>query len=234
MFIQTWGEVFTASLQGLWRGFIDFVPGLLIAIILFIIGWVLGSLLSKIISQIITSLKIDKFFQSIGTDELMQKSGMKLNIGNFVGEIVKWATIIVFFMASLSFLGLSDVTSFLGGTVLMYLGQVLIAVIVLVIGFMVANLVRQVVTAAVMAVNGPSAQLIGSIARYAVIIFAFAIALPKILVLDQNTFFGVLASFIQPIVWGAALALALAFGLGGKEAAARAIEKFRSHTSTNK
>ena len=62
----TWGDVFNASLQDLWWGFIQFVPKLVIAIVFFVIGWVLGSLISKAFEQVISALKIDKLFESVG------------------------------------------------------------------------------------------------------------------------------------------------------------------------
>ena len=77
MFIQTWGEVFSASLQGLWLGFINFVPSLILAIIIFIIGWVVGSVVGRALAQVIDAIKIDKLFESIGGTKLFEKAGFK-------------------------------------------------------------------------------------------------------------------------------------------------------------
>ena len=76
MFIQTWGEVFSASLQGLWLGFVSFVPSLILAIIIFIIGWVVGSVVGRAIAQVIEAVKLDKLFDSIGATRLFEKAGM--------------------------------------------------------------------------------------------------------------------------------------------------------------
>ena len=92
MFIQTWGEVFGASLQNLWWGFINFVPNLIVAIIVFIVGWVVGSVVGKAIEQVISALKIDSLFKSAGAEEVLSRAGFKLNVGGFLGGLVKWFT----------------------------------------------------------------------------------------------------------------------------------------------
>jgi hypothetical protein len=231
MFIQSWGGNLGNSLLSVWYGFMSFVPSLLGAIILFIIGWVVGSVVGKAVAQVIGALKVDKLFESAGAHEVMNRTGMRLNVGGFIGGLVKWLIIIAFLMASLQILNLTEVTAFLSGSVLSYLGGVLIAVLILIIGFVVANFVKQVVVVSAKAMNAPSANFLGSLARYAVIVFAFAIALPKILVLDSAIFFNLLISLIQPLIWAFALAFALAFGLGGKDVAARAVEKFSKEMS---
>ncbi len=227
MLISTWGEVFSGSLQNLWFGFISFVPSLLVAVVIFIIGWVVGSVVSKAISQVVGALKIDKLFQSAGADDLLARAGMKLNVGNFIGSLVKWFVIVVFLMTSLEILGLTQVNDFLREAVLYYLPKVVIAALVLVIATVIADLMKKIVSGSAMAANVKSAKMLGSIARYAIWIFAFIIALSEL---------GIAATFMQVLFTGliAMLAIAggLAFGLGGKEAAARAINKVSNDMSS--
>lgn len=220
MLIQTWGEVFSQSLVGLWYGFISFVPGLLGAIILFIVGWVVGSIIGKAITQLVAVLKVDKLFESAGANEFMRRAGLKLNVSGFIGGLVKWFIIVVFLMASLQIIGLTQVNDFLREAVLYYLPKVVIASLVLVIATVLADAMRKVVRASAQAANIRSANMLGSITLYAIWIFAFIIALSEL---------GIATAFMQILFTGfiAALAIAggLAFGLGGKEAASRAVEK---------
>ena len=226
MFIQPWGEAFSGSLMNLWFGFMSFVPNLLGAIILFILGWVVGAVIGKVISQVIAALKIDQLFASAGANDLIEKAGMKLNVGGFIGGLVKWFIIVVFLMASLEILGLTQVNEFLKEAVLFYLPKVFIAALVLVIATVIAETIKQIVTASAKAANISSANLLGSISRYAIWIFAFIIALSEL---------GIATAFMQILFTGliAMLALAggLAFGLGGKEVAARSVEKFSREIS---
>src|SRR3990167_4039417 len=81
----TWGDVFNASLQDLWFGFVMFAPKLVVAVALFILGWFLGSVVARALEQVFMALKVDKLFTSIGADDFFRKAGMNLNTGHFVG-----------------------------------------------------------------------------------------------------------------------------------------------------
>jgi len=228
MFINTWGEVFTTSLQSLWVGFVSFVPNLIIAIIVFIVGWMVGSLIGKAVAQLIGALKVDKLFESAGAHDVMNRMGMKLNVGGFLGAIVKWFIIVVFLMTSLEVLHLTQVNDFLREVVLNYLPNVVIAALILIIASVVADAMRKIVSGSAKAANVRNANLMGSIARYAIWIFAFIIALSEL---------GIASTFMQVLFTGliAMLAIAggLAFGLGGKEAASRTIEHFRGEMGSH-
>ena len=220
MYINTWAEVFSASLQGLWLGFVQFVPNLVFAIIVFIIGWAVGTLVSKAISQVFAALKVDKLFRSLGTEDFLSRAGFKLNVGNFIGEIVKWFIVLVFLMTSFEILELTKVTDFLKEVVLGYLPQVIIASLILVVATVVADAASRVVSGTAKASNIASANMLGTVTYYAIWTFALIIALSEL---------GVAPVFMQTLFSGiiAMLAIAggLAFGLGGKEAASRTIEK---------
>lgn len=220
MFIQTWGEVFSGSLQDLWYGFMSFVPNLLGAIILFIIGWVIGSILGRAIDQLIVTLKIDKLLSSTGLEKSFQKAGLRINVGKFFNLVVKWFIILVFLMASLQTLGLTQVNDFLRESVLFYLPQVVIAAFVLVIATFLATAMKKIIVASAKAASVSSANFLGSLVYYAIWIFAIIIALSEL---------GIAAQFMQILFTGliAMLAIAggLAFGLGGREVAGRTIEK---------
>ena len=144
--------------------------------------------------------------------------------GAFIGGVVKWFIIVVFLVASLDILQLTAVTDFLKTDVLGYLPNVIVAALVLVIATIIADFMGKVVTASAKAGNVRSANFLGTLTRYAIWIFAFIIALGEL---------GIAAAYMQILFTGlvAMLAIAggLAFGLGGKEAAARSIEHLRDH-----
>lgn len=215
----TWGEVFNASLQNLWFGFVQFAPRLIVAVVFFVIGWVLGSLIAKAIEQVFNSLKIDSLFKSIGAENFFRKAGVNLNSGHFVGEVIRWFVIIVFLLPSLNLVGLYDVSSFLSNSVLGFLPQVVIAAFVLIIAALVSDGLSKVVLATAKAMNLKAASMLATVAKYAVWIFAIIIALGKVGLGDYMSilFTGIVAML--------ALGGALAFGLGGKDHAARFISK---------
>ncbi len=226
MLIQNWGEIFSSSLQGLWVGFVNFVPSLILALIIFIVGWAIGSIVGKAIAQVVNALKVNKLFESMGFKDALAKGGFRLDIGMFLGEIVKWFIVVVFLMTALEILGLNQVNNFLQNVVLGYLPQVFIAAIILVIATVVSDAVRRVVEGSAKAMGVRSARMAGAVAKWAIWIFAFIIVLSEL---------GIAPAFMQILFTGiiAMLAIAggLAFGLGGKEAAAKAIEKVKVSVS---
>jgi hypothetical protein len=221
----TWSDVFTQSLQSLWWSFVQFTPKLILAVVFFIIGWFLGSLISKAIEQVFHSLKIDSLFASVGADSFLRRAGMNLNTGHFVGEVVRWFVIIVFLLPSLNLVGLYDVSSFLRNDVLGYLPQVIIAAFVLIIAAVVSDALGKAVLAAGKSMNLKAANMLGTVAKYSVWVFAFIIALGK---LGLGGYMSILFSGIIAML---ALGGALAFGLGGKDAAARLISKLGEEVS---
>lgn len=228
MFIQQWGDVFTSSLQGLWIGFVNFVPKLIFAILIFIIGWTIGAVVSRALAQVINALKINKLFETIGAKSVLDKAGFKLDVGAFIGEIAKWFIVLVFLIASLDVLNLDQVNLFLREVVLGYLPRVFIAALLLVIATLVSDAIRRLVEGSAKAMGVHSARMAGSIAKWAIWIFVTIIVLSEL---------GIAPAFMQILFTGivAMLALAggLAFGLGGKDAASRVVQKMRDSVASH-
>ena len=220
MVVNTWSEVLVASFQDLWRGVAAFVPNLIIAILIVIIGWALGSLIGRIVSQVFKSIRVDDALRKAGVDELVNRGGVNLNSGNFVGGLVKWFIIIVFLIAAFDVLGLSQVTLFLQQVALVYLPQVIVAVLVLLVAGVLGDVMQKVVVTSAMTAEIKSAGLLGSITKWSIWVFAILVALSQL---------GIAAGFIQTLFTGFVIALALgvglSFGLGGQEAASKMIEK---------
>jgi hypothetical protein len=221
----TWGDVFSQSFQSLWWSFIQFVPRLIVAIVFFVVGWVLGALISKAIEQVFKSLKIDSLFRSVGVENFLKKAGTNLNSGYFVGEVVKWFVIVVFLLPSLALVGLTDVSSFLTDTVLGYLPQVIIAVFVLIIAAIISEALGKTVLATAKAMNLKAANMLGTLTKYAVWVFAIIIALGK---LGLGDYMSILFTGIVAML---ALGCAIAFGLGAKDAAGRLIARLGEEVS---
>jgi small-conductance mechanosensitive channel len=217
--IENWGEVFTRSLQDLWYGVASFVPNLILALVIFAIGWVLALLIEKLVESLFKALKVDAALKSAGMEDVVKRAGHNLNSGLFVGAFVKWFIIIVFLMASFDVLKLNQVNGFLRDVV-NYLPTVIVAILILMVAVVVANAMQKLVVASSRAANIKSAELLGRITKWAIWIFAILTALFNL---------GIAPALIQTVVMavfaGLALAIGLAFGLGGKDAAQKMIEK---------
>ena len=226
MLLNTWGEVLTLSFQNLWVGVVNFVPNLVIAVIILILGWLVGALLGRAIWQVFKSLKVDDALRRTGLESFVRRGGLDLDSGAFVGGLVKWFVIVIFLVAALDVLGLSQVNFFLQDVVLGYLPRVLAAALVLLAAGVIGDVTGRVVITAAKTAGIESAHFAGAIAKWAIWIFAVLVALSHL---------GIAAAFSQTLFTGVviaiSLALGLSFGLGGQEAAARFIERLRGEMS---
>ena len=223
MIVTQSANVIQSSFADLWFTVVQYLPAILAAVIVFVIGWIVGTILYRVVVEIVKVLRIDEVMKAAGLDDAARTAGFKLDVGQFLGTLVMWFVVIVFLVASLDILGLNRVTIFLQQVVLLDLPQVIVAVLILILAAVVAEVVKGLVSGSARAVGAHGANLAGSVAKWAIWLFAILAVLNQL---------GVATEFVQTLFTGLIVALALAFGLafglGGKEAAARTIEKIRS------
>ena len=218
-------EILLDSLKSIWDSFIGFFPTLLAALIVFIVGWLISVFLGKLANRIVKLIKLDILLMRLGFKTALTKAKLNLDSGKFFEELVKWFFIVVFLMTAADILGLEQVTLFLQA-ILLYLPNVIVAAVILLAAAIISRFMQRLIIASAKAAGLLSALSIGAIVKWAILIFGFIIALTQL---------GIAANLIQTIVIGliAMLALAggLAFGLGGKEQAARLLEKIKQDLS---
>jgi hypothetical protein len=142
---------------------------------------------------------------------------------------VKWFVILVFFVAALNVLQLTQVSIFLQSIVVGYLPNVIIAVLILLAGAVIAQAAEGVIAGSARAAGIVAAGFVGTLARWAIWIFAILTALYQLQIATA-----ILQTLFTGVVVGLALAFGLAFGLGGQEAAARFIEKTRAEMQSHR
>jgi hypothetical protein len=211
------------SFSDLWYTVMQFLPAILASVIIFVIGWIVGVILYRVVVEIVRVLRINEALRSAGMDDAAKAAGVHLDVGHLLGTLVQWFVVLVFLVAALDILGLTRVTIFLQTVVLLYLPQVIVAALILILGAIVAELVKGLVAGSARAAGAHGANLAGAVAKWAIWVTAVLAALNQL---------GVATEFVQTLFTGiviaASLAFGLAFGLGGKEAAARTIERVRS------
>lgn len=226
MMFNTWSDALYLSFQNLWSALVLFIPNIVVAFIILILGWVIGIAVGSWVATLVRALKIDKALQSIGFDEVMAKTGHKLNSGAFLGAVVKWFIIITFLVSSVNILGLSVVNDFLRQVVLIFVPNIMVAIFILFITAMVGEFLSRFVAASTRASGVGSANLLGAITKWAIWLFGLIAAMTQIgiaAVLFQTIFIGLVAML--------AIAGGLAFGLGGRDAAARLIARTSDNLS---
>lgn len=212
----------------LWDSVVDYLPQVIGAIVVFFVGIVIAVVLSKAIVKVIAVLGIDQLAGKLDITSQFEKAGIRLHIGQLLGWIVKWFFIIVSLIAATDILGWEQVTSYLQQVVL-YIPNVIIAVIILLAGILLGNFVSRVVKSAVSAAQLESASFLSGIAKWAILVFTFMAALVQLQIapdLIQVLFTGLVAML--------ALAGGLAFGLGGREHASRVLDRLRRDISSEK
>lgn len=223
MIVTQSANVIQTSFIDLWYTVAQALPWILAAVIVFVIGWIVGTILYRVVVEVVKVLRIDDALKAAGLNEAARSAGFNLEIGRFLGTLVMWFVMIVFLVAALDILGLSRVTIFLQQVVLLYLPQVIVAVLILILAAVVAEVVKGLVTGSARAFGAETGNLAGSVAKWAIWLFAVIAALTQLGIATE-----MLQTLFTGIVVAIALAFGLSFGLGGKEAAARAIERVQS------
>lgn len=218
-------DIIRNSLLTLWGNVAGFLPQLVAAIVVFLVGWLVAVLIAKIAWHLIKSVQLDRALESLGFGKVWERSGYKLNSPFFFYELVKWFFVIVFLMAATDILGLSQVTEFLS-TVVFYLPNVFVAAFVLLIGVLVSKFLEGVVRGSVKAAELASGNFLGALAKWSVLIFSWLVALDQLNVAGE-----IIRIIVMGVVAAGAVALGLAFGLGGRDHADDFLTKLRKKIS---
>ncbi|MAF81052.1 hypothetical protein CL628_03500 [bacterium] len=227
--VASWGDAIVGSLREIWLGFIGFIPNLVAAVVVFFVGWAISVAVGRLVEKLLVILRINQAFENIkGLKDAAGRAGLKINIPLLIGEIVKWFLILVTLLAATDILGLEDVAAFLR-QVLGYIPNVVVAALILVIATVLANFVYRTVQASVDAAGFSGGGAVAAIAKWAIIIFAFMAALSQL-----NVAVALIQTILTAIFAMLALAGGLAFGLGGKDLAARWLKKAESDLIGNK
>lgn len=208
------------SVTSLWVEVVQFMPLLLMAVLVLIIGWIVGILLAGLIQKLFVKFHIDDALDKAGVDDLSKRAGYNFRPGHFAGALVKWFIILAFAVVAFDILGLSEVTIFMREVVLGYLPQVFVAVLILFASVLIASVADKSLTAALRAGGSSRPEFFGKIAYYLVIAFGVMAMLNQLSIADE-----LVETLFTGIIFALSLGFGLAFGLGGKEAAARYINR---------
>ncbi len=226
MTFQNVVDVLVASFQQLWFSFVGFIPAFVSAVVVFIVGLIVATALGSLIEKVVAALKVDSLLASAGVDAHFRKAGLKLNISGFFGKLVYWFVLVAFFLAASDILGFFTFSSFLQA-VLLYIPQVVIAVLILLATVIIANFLRGLVGASARSGGLESANFLGAVTWWAIVVFGVSAAL-----LQLGIATALIQAFITAVFAMFAISGGIAFGLGGKEYAAHLLKKFRDQVES--
>lgn len=213
--IQSWGTAIFNALTNAVNLILTFIPRLIGFLIILIVGLIIAALLARAVTFLLRKVGFDRVSNRIGLTRFEQRMGLQMDTAGILGRIVYWFILLIFLVAAADALGVPAVSNILN-TMVAYIPNVFVAVLVLFLGTLAATVVADLVRGAVASANIGNPKIFAGIARWAIIGFAALVALEQLQITPTliNELFGA-------IVAAVAIAFGLAFGLGGQEAARR-------------
>lgn len=212
-------DVVVDSLRSFLTQLGGYLPRLLGALIILFVGWVVARWIRTRVGKVLKAVRFDEVSKKSGIDEVLRQGGVSLTMNGVIAGLIYWLIMLITLLAAIDSLGLAVASDVLNQVVL-YLPNVVVAVLILIFGALFGNLIRGIVGTYLVNAQVGGAKVISAIAHYAILIFAASVALVQLGIGRE------LVTSAFQIAFGAlCLALALAFGLGGRDWASRQIEK---------
>lgn len=213
--LSTWQVALIGSWGEVWISFLRILPSILGAIVVFAVGLILAYWAKRLVVEFLKVVQLEKLTKSAGIDRYLSKADIKLTFVELLGTIVEWLIILVFFLAVVDILGLSVVSQVLVG-VLVFIPNVIAAVLIFAAGYIVAGVVDGLVRGALASVDHDVAKPIGRLARWVILLVAFFAAIDQLRIAQ-----GLIATFFQGLTYTVVLVVGLSVGLGAKDLVAR-------------
>ena len=218
---NSWSNTVLAALAGSLSQFLEFLPKLVGAILIFVLGLLVASLIKTAVMRLLGMAQIEPFAERMGLSRVLRGLNTEISTQEVLGEIIRWAIILVFLVPASEVLGLPQLSRLINGLV-DYIPNVVVAMIILMIGAVLADIVGEIVGGTSHALGTSTANVLAVTSKYAIIVFAVMIALSEL---------GIAKDIINTLVMGLvgmiALAGGLAFGLGGKDTAAEILDALK-------
>jgi hypothetical protein len=197
-----------------------FLPLLAVGIVVVLLGWLLAKAIRFAVEKALRAVNFNILTERAGTDHFLRQGGLQGDTTTLFGLFTFWVVIIAALIIAFNVMGLTYITDLLQ-RVELFMPKVLVAMLVVVLGSYFAKFIGDAVHTYCVDAQIPDSDILGRLARYLIMTFVIMIALSQIEVggdIVQRTFL--------IILFGLVLALALAFGLGGKEWAAAMLERW--------
>jgi len=203
------------------------IPKVIGFAVILIIGWLIASAIAAAVTAILRGVHFNDLAQRSGFAGFVRQMGMQRDASSFLADLAKWFVRLIVLVAAFDALGLPAVSAVLQ-QFLMWLPNLVVALVILVLAGLVANALASVVRGASAEASLGNPDLLANVARVAVWAFAIVIAVNQIGIATElvNTLF-------MATVGAVALALGLSFGLGGRDTAAQIVRGWYERSQQN-
>jgi len=224
--VQDWGDALVASFAGAMALFFSAIPKILGFAIILIIGWVVAALFAKAVRALLHALNFNGMADRSGLSDFVARMGVKTDPAGVLAYVAKAFLLLIAFVVAFDALGLTAVSDVLR-QLLLWLPNLVVALVVLVIAGLLANALSSLVWGATAEAGFSNPNLLATIAKIAVWAFAIVVAVNQM---------GIAATLVNTLFMGfvgaLALAAGLAFGLGGKETAGEIVRNWRARNQS--
>ncbi|CAN5469925.1 hypothetical protein BH18VER1_BH18VER1_14350 [soil metagenome] len=218
--IRNWGDAVMTSLAGAMTMFLAAIPKILGFIVIIIVGWIIASLIAKAVAALLRAVLFNDLAGRSGFAGFVTSMGVKTDPAGFLALIAKWFVRLIVLVAAFDALGLPAVSDVLR-QLLLWLPNLVVGLVVLVIGGLAAGALAGLVRGAADRAGLGNPDLLAAIARVAVWAFAIVVAVNQIGIATT-----LVNTLLTATVGAVALALGLAFGLGGRDTAAEIVKNW--------
>jgi flagellar biosynthesis protein FliQ len=198
----------------------NLLPRLLLALVVLIAGWLLAKVVRFAVARGLRAVNFNVLTERAGMDGFLRNGGIRADTTDLLALLCYWLVILAALVIGFNGLGLTYITDLLGKVVL-FVPKVMVALLILAFGAYFARFIGNAISAYCKNVHLQDADLLGRLAQYAILTFVVLIALDQVNVGGE-----IIRQSFLIILAGIVFALALAFGLGGKDWAAEILERF--------
>ncbi|MCG8587020.1 MAG: mechanosensitive ion channel [Pirellulales bacterium] len=199
------------SFQNAWIQTVAMVPSIVGMLIVLVAGYFVAKFVGRLVVALAEKIGLETAAERSGLAESMKQVGIQRNVAQIVGLVGFWLLMSVFIMAAFSILQLDPLTSFME-EVVGYIPRILAAMVILVLGLLLATFIRGVVGTAADRAGLGYAETLGNVSYYFLAIMTFIAALAQV-----GIEIPVMKETIMIAMGGLAIGFALAFGLGGRD-----------------
>ena len=202
------------SLRAGLEAFFAFIPQLIGAIVILIVGYIVAKLLQAVVSRVLKAVGFDGWMERGGIKQFFDRAQTRETPATVLGKLVFWFVFIIAITMAADALGIQQVSQVLA-QLIAYIPSIIAAILILILAALLANFLSGIVRGAT------DSDLLASIARYAIIVYAVFAALTELGIAVQLT-----APTFLIVLGAVALAAAIAFGWGGRDVAKDIIERY--------
>ncbi len=198
----------------------QFMVSIILVLIILIVGWIISKAIKAVVTKSLRVLKLDELSSRIELEALLEKGGIGYSLSELIGVICYWLALLVTFMVAINAIGLTIAADLLNKVVL-YIPNVIAAMFILILGMFAATVLKNIIVTAANNAGFNQGKLLSKIVEVVIIAFAIFVALEQL-----NIGIRITELTLGIILGSLGLGLALAFGLGCKDVAGRAMNDF--------